>query len=506
MIPNIKTESPAIALRDFERDCELMLASYKNQLKTNNYEQKKKAELGLKVINSKLVQIEQCRSFKPGCWVRNGKPVPGKVIGYKIKNNQALVEVQWSNKSEPDQLPPVNLELVEPEDLESIWSPFGRYPKLIRRIDQIECSDRQIIEQKLAEAKTTKQALIRQSAKHQLVEEQIQKIQYCQNRLNKLFNLNFAKTEIKYIPIAEICRDRQFQQRVSMCPATVLEYKEAIENGAELPAIKVKFDGKKYYLFDGFHTTEANWSLGKLKIKAEVSSGTREDAILASCAVNSGLRRTNADKRKAVETVLNHPNCQDWSDRQIARHCQVDHKTVAAVRRLITEPSPKEKKLSGEFPTKNQPIIEEKKSNPESDRQIYDTSDRKSFNTVEGKPTEQLAFNLHATPKETYQVGDLVWIDTDSARPDKRLIGHKNGKALITAAYENSVDLRIWSNEIKSVSIHDIKKANSRVGTYVLLEPHQLAWLMENYGSLEEFFADTFSYVTPRQDQEAKAA
>ena len=87
---------------------------------------------------------------------------------------------------------------------------------------------------------------------------------------------------------------------------------------------------------------------GERKIKqteilAEVRAGTSRDAILYAIGANAahGLRRTQADKRRAVERLLKDPEWSRWSDRKIAEAAKVDHKTVAAIRR----------ELAGEFPT-----------------------------------------------------------------------------------------------------------------------------------------------------------
>jgi hypothetical protein len=48
-----------------------------------------------------------------------------------------------------------------------------------------------------------------------------------------------------------------------------------------------------------------------------------------------GLRRTNADKQRAVEAALLHPKSRELSDSQIARHVGVDHKTVSAQRSIL---------------------------------------------------------------------------------------------------------------------------------------------------------------------------
>jgi len=43
----------------------------------------------------------------------------------------------------------------------------------------------------------------------------------------------------------------------------------------------------------------------------------------------NGLRRTNADKQRAVRAALSHPAPAKLSDKQIARHIGVDPQTVA---------------------------------------------------------------------------------------------------------------------------------------------------------------------------------
>ena len=52
-------------------------------------------------------------------------------------------------------------------------------------------------------------------------------------------------------------------------------------------------------------------------------------------------RRSNAAKRQDVLTLLHDPAWRQRSDREIARHCGVDHKSVAKWR----------KQLTGDFPT-----------------------------------------------------------------------------------------------------------------------------------------------------------
>ena len=54
------------------------------------------------------------------------------------------------------------------------------------------------------------------------------------------------------------------------------------------------------------------------------------------------MRRSNADKRKVVTRLLKDEEWSEWSDREIARQCKVDHKTVAKIRKDLTEEIPSE--------------------------------------------------------------------------------------------------------------------------------------------------------------------
>jgi hypothetical protein len=69
-----------------------------------------------------------------------------------------------------------------------------------------------------------------------------------------------------------------------------------------------------------------------------VRAGGRREAILHSVGANAehGWRRTNEDKSRAIQTLLNDPEWAQWSDREIARRCGVHHDTVAAKRPAVS--------------------------------------------------------------------------------------------------------------------------------------------------------------------------
>jgi hypothetical protein len=145
------------------------------------------------------------------------------------------------------------------------------------------------------------------------------------------------KTSVQRISLRSIRIDGGTQSRAELNNTTVEEYTEAMLEGDVFPPILVFFDGASYWLADGFHRHFGAEHAGLDEVEAEVRQGTQQDAQLFSFGVNAshGLRRTNADKRKAVTGALQHPVSGQWSDRQIAKHCGVGNQLVGDVRRSI---------------------------------------------------------------------------------------------------------------------------------------------------------------------------
>ena len=145
------------------------------------------------------------------------------------------------------------------------------------------------------------------------------------------------------IALADI-QDGGAQMRVEMKPDVVREYADDMAAGAVFPLVEVYYDGSIYWLAEGYHRVAAARKIERETIDAEVLDGGERDAILRGVGSNAshGLRRTQADKRRAVERLLRDEEWGKWSDRKIAKVAKVDHKTVANVRRDL---------LGGEFPT-----------------------------------------------------------------------------------------------------------------------------------------------------------
>ncbi len=152
---------------------------------------------------------------------------------------------------------------------------------------------------------------------------------------------------IRSIRLADI-QDGGAQMRVEMKPDVVLDYADDMAAGTTFPPVVVYHDGTCYWLGDGFHRVEAARKLDRETIEAEVRDGDARQAILHGIGANAshGLRRTQADKRRAVERLLRDQEWSKWSNRKIGEVARVDHKTVAKVRRGL---------LGGEFPTPARP-------------------------------------------------------------------------------------------------------------------------------------------------------
>lgn len=138
--------------------------------------------------------------------------------------------------------------------------------------------------------------------------------------------------EVEMIPVRLLRADGGTQARVALNDDAVAEYTDAYSGSGGLPPLDVVFDGEHYWVWDGLHRHHAAARAGAEAVPCHVRAGTVEDARWLACGANRshGVKRTNADKRRAVEMALGlRP---DMSDRAIAEWCGVDHKTVSAAR------------------------------------------------------------------------------------------------------------------------------------------------------------------------------
>jgi len=137
----------------------------------------------------------------------------------------------------------------------------------------------------------------------------------------------------------------ELQSRASTHWEHVDELVELIQSGGQFKEPPVVFrqghDGDEYFLADGYHRVHAYKKAGIESAIFDVRAGGTtafRHAKLYSIQSNfaHGLKRTTADKRRAVEMLLSDEEWSNKSDRWIAETGGVSPSFVASVKQLST--------------------------------------------------------------------------------------------------------------------------------------------------------------------------
>jgi protein gp37 len=167
--------------------------------------------------------------------------------------------------------------------------------------------------------------------------------------------------EARTLDLALIIRDPEMQPREELNEDTLVQYSEDMLAGIKFPAVVVYHDRKEglYWLSQGFHRCGAAEAAGFDSIFAEVREGTRKDALWDAAGSNrehdqSGLRRSNADKRRAVLMAMEAK--PDFSDRGIAKQVGVGKTLVLNLRQVVFKTTSFDRRIGIDgksYPTKN---------------------------------------------------------------------------------------------------------------------------------------------------------
>ena len=144
--------------------------------------------------------------------------------------------------------------------------------------------------------------------------------------------------ETKKFPIEDIVRDPSCQSRAIGNAEATDDYAAHLRAGGTLPDIEVFLVKGVPHVVDGFHRLDAHLAAGVTFVRAViVGKGTLDEAAWYATSANksNGLRRTNADKRKAVRNALTNPIGSDQPSRIVADHVGVSHELVASIRREV---------------------------------------------------------------------------------------------------------------------------------------------------------------------------
>ena len=138
-----------------------------------------------------------------------------------------------------------------------------------------------------------------------------------------------TKVDINLIRI-----DGGTQCRTVIDQPTVYSYLESMKEGDEFPLMETVFDGKTYWLVDGFHRYHALKLLGIKEVEIKAKRGTLQEAQVEALRANSdhGKPLTNEDKRNKVRMALKIEGFDKKTNYEIAKICQLSQPFIAAIR------------------------------------------------------------------------------------------------------------------------------------------------------------------------------
>jgi len=139
---------------------------------------------------------------------------------------------------------------------------------------------------------------------------------------------------LKILPLDLLKIDGGTQSRLKIDEEYIDEIYENMKEDRLYPPVTVFFDGKEYWLADGFHRYHATRKNGKVSIECNITNGLLREAILYSKTANNkhGKRFSLADKIHNAQELIEDFEWGQWSNREIGRICDVSHVTVAKLR------------------------------------------------------------------------------------------------------------------------------------------------------------------------------
>jgi len=138
--------------------------------------------------------------------------------------------------------------------------------------------------------------------------------------------------EFPQLQLKQIRRDGGTQPREGINQEHVDNMVATLEGGGGLPPVEVMYDGSDYWLVNGFHRCAAHEKHGTDHIAVIIKQGTLDDAKWESLGANRELPRTQREIERNTKDALRHPRSQGMSNRALAAHLGVDHKTIGKYR------------------------------------------------------------------------------------------------------------------------------------------------------------------------------
>jgi hypothetical protein len=263
------------------------------------------------------------------------------------------------------------------------------------------------------------------------------------------------------LKLSQIVIDKGTQTRDEIDQKTVSEYAEVLMNKEVMPPLEVFSDGINYYLVDGFHRYFANKQVGHAEVEVNIHKGTLREAQEFALGVNDkhGLKRTNADKRKAVLIALDDLEWSLLTNREIGKICRVSHTFVNAIKERLelekTETKPK-KKDKPDYSQKNRPAENEIDTEfGEEDKVQELLVQQKELEVENTKLLDQLALKtMDATPEQKNKAAETIAeLRADNERLERELESVKISRdSYMKQNAEMQKQLNYYKRELKKVA------------------------------------------------------
>lgn len=143
----------------------------------------------------------------------------------------------------------------------------------------------------------------------------------------------------------QITLDKKIQPRVVIRKQIIIDYCDSFLQGDNFPNLTVFFDGKKYWLADGWHRYYAAQLAKFNEIGCDVIDGTYRDALFFSLSANAthGINYNLKDKRKIIMRFVNNPKTSLMSAREINRASGISMHSINKILLEIAQKVEKEK-------------------------------------------------------------------------------------------------------------------------------------------------------------------
>ena len=149
----------------------------------------------------------------------------------------------------------------------------------------------------------------------------------------------------RLLGIDRLVLSAKIQPRVALDEPTIETYRELMAHGTVFDPVIAYWDGRHYWVADGFHRVEAAKRCGFKEIAVEVREGSHANAEFFACGANTkhGLPLNNRDKRRVTKRRLcirhrarmANAAGKDVSDREIAKHIGVSNTFVGNLQREL---------------------------------------------------------------------------------------------------------------------------------------------------------------------------